>query len=1372
MGRRRTHSNSLGSAAEACDVKVGSHTITPNGRRRHRVSSATLGGGRSENSNNMAADNALLIEARDATSRIIESWLRYRDGIGETLFHKTRSMSTTSFSNENFALINAFLTRLQQLVQQERTIMLDETSAAKERKYSTGNTNDRSSKDLGACGRLFQAWMLVPDLDSGYTPLHAAVYRAELPTILLLLRHCLVAEVLLEQSEEAVSISLVSGHMMYYRFRESPMELLSGGVRGPDDFIGRILLARDNEGLTPSELLMASQRRELLACRVTAIYRPRVISSAFSHTNSRNGDRLSSIDLDNDIEAEAGNERNEFDLMSRSLMWLQRQNQRLHHETMSPAVHARNQLEHQDRGDGVNYGCEVLSFGSAHHCALGVGQDQGNHEAHVARPRRVREFSCRRKSLGATAIAAAAHHSLVVTRSGHLFSFGLGKGGRLGTGSEAHCPLPTRVLGALSSRQVVSVAAAENHSLCVTSCGSVYAFGSNRFGQLGISTSDDDVHNNARCLPRRVDDLKNVFCVSVAAGLKHSVALSRFGEIYVWGDNSSGQLGTITRRSGAHKVQRVEALWGNLRAPRIAISIAASDYSTLALTLPTGRGSLPVNTIFSWGHGNSSPSKVHFERPQNDSKKRTTGRPVNPVAIACARHHNVAVSSDGRVYTWGIHAETLGTTRKSKLDFSPQLVTGMDGVFAVGVSASENHTAVITDSGALFTWGATNGKNVLGHEGVRWQPDPKRVPGVYRAVGVAVAKEHTILLIGTSFPAPPVVESSASLASLASRELAEYVDLFNCMPSLIVAERTNSPELIAYCTEFVRRNLDGVLALGRKAEMDCYLEEQLMTYPLLCSDDTDRRYHRDVVEVVVAGMNGPMTLGESPVSDVSDWLIACRSLLDSRGVLHADTSLFSSTLVGPVEHSCVGTSSPPYSHADYDRTWKSETNRPRSASFCSARCVELTQDMDTSSIEKADAARNDLIKEIRSARKRLSQIAKLEGSCEKPLSSDEQRKIDRRPQLEADLRLYEPALLRLQKKIEKMAISQSPQTSEPKYQSTDESVKGSITPERTCFRCKMCNISCPDQRSLSLHLNGRKHRNRAAQVEDEEKEGIAASLLEGRRRKEFLSTQTGGKPHIPSSSCADSSPWKGGGKACVKGMPQYKLPAPPVPISDSLASSGVAVSFADIMREEENKRRSYTVTNPILPSKPASLRLPKGAAGPISSPPWASAPVISTEMPPVGVPHRILGDFMSQGSPASKTARKGGQTWATAPGVTKTSKPLDQRGRSFEDIQREQEQQKMASRKGVENGKWFVQQRERAGSLKDIQSSAEKEREERMFIEEQFRIEKMIKEEMTASAGSTRRKAREKNRHASTKSRAANGSRRNGKPGGAPGRPS
>jgi hypothetical protein len=51
---------------------------------------------------------------------------------------------------------------------------------------------------------------------------------------------------------------------------------------------------------------------------------------------------------------------------------------------------------------------------------------------------------------------------------------------------------------------------------------------------------------------------------------------------------------------------------------------------------------------------------------------------------------------------------------------------------------------------------------------------------------------------------------------------------------------------------------------------------------------------------------------------------------------------------------------------------------------------------------------------------------------------------------------------------------------------------------------------------------------------------------------------------------------------------------------------------------------------------------------------------------------------------------------------------------------------------GPSPGKWFIERRERAQSFSEIQLCDEKEREKRIFVEEQFRIEKLIMDELSS----------------------------------------
>ena len=653
---------------------------------------------------------------------------------------------------------------------------------------ATTQTNNGQPK------RWQERFLLQANKESGYTPLHSAIVEGNLSAILLYLQYPV-------------------HHYVQQQYVTAPIAILQAA---PGLHQTEVCRAVDAEGLTPLELLGKLQMSKLHQCR-TELSRHALPVIPHSHRGGpsrHNQQRSLSFELPRDEDEEISFPR----LLPESHRHVLEE-ESLEDNSTSPVS--------SDEESSCTYGFEVVTFGRPHHCALGVisgnmegttsGQDHP--VASTCRPQRVQEFAQERvlREGSAVAVAASTHHTLVVCRNGHLYVFGLNKGGRLGLGDDCpqQCPLPRRVM-ALKRRRVVAVAAAENHSLCVTSDGMVWSWGNNQFGQLGDSGTSGSSSNcpaTSRSTPKPVEDLKQVPCSAVAAGERHSVALSQRGEVYVWGNNGAGQMG-VARRTGNQKVQRVTSLWssGSSQQPcKVALAISAADQSTLVLTAPVP-GMVQVNSVYWFGHGNHVPMKVQFETGGNSNLSTTSfssygggmtrsRRLINPVAIACAKYHNAAITSDGRVYTWGTSSESLGrsgsggTSPSHRVTVSPQLVSGMlpenGGGFAVAVSASEQHTAVVTNTGALFTWGVARGKTAMGHEGVRWQPSPKRVPGVHRAVSVAVAKEHTVVLIGTIFPSIPRTLGFQSLELLSAQTVVTYVDLFNVVPILIMAEHAH-----------------------------------------------------------------------------------------------------------------------------------------------------------------------------------------------------------------------------------------------------------------------------------------------------------------------------------------------------------------------------------------------------------------------------------------------------------------------------------------------------------------------------------------------------------------------------------------------------
>lgn len=87
----------------------------------------------------------------------------------------------------------------------------------------------------------------------------------------------------------------------------------------------------------------------------------------------------------------------------------------------------------------------------------------------------------------------------------------------------------------LDPTTVVEVATGSNHACARTSTGSVYCWGENRGGELGVG--DDAVHSTPTLVPGITD------AVQLAAGALHTCARSMDGTVRCWGINQEGQIG-------------------------------------------------------------------------------------------------------------------------------------------------------------------------------------------------------------------------------------------------------------------------------------------------------------------------------------------------------------------------------------------------------------------------------------------------------------------------------------------------------------------------------------------------------------------------------------------------------------------------------------------------------------------------------------------------------------------------------------------------------------------------------------------------------------------------------------------------------------
>ena len=123
-----------------------------------------------------------------------------------------------------------------------------------------------------------------------------------------------------------------------------------------------------------------------------------------------------------------------------------------------------------------------------------------------------------------------------------------------------------------SPKNVLAIAVGENHVCALEQHGNIFCWGSNPFGQLGTNDQKN------RRVPVKITLSQNnpsLLATEIVSGKDHSCALAQ-GSVYCWGANHQGQTGQNPSQSIILSPQKVEFL-GNT-----VVSLTAGDFHTCA----------------------------------------------------------------------------------------------------------------------------------------------------------------------------------------------------------------------------------------------------------------------------------------------------------------------------------------------------------------------------------------------------------------------------------------------------------------------------------------------------------------------------------------------------------------------------------------------------------------------------------------------------------------------------------------------------------------------------------------------------------------------------------------------------------------------
>lgn len=319
-------------------------------------------------------------------------------------------------------------------------------------------------------------------------------------------------------------------------------------------------------------------------------------------------------------------------------------------------------------------------------------------------------------------VAMGASHSVALDNSGYLWTWGWGDRGQLGHGNRSNSTKPRKLevlgyrsdhdlrkqgqrtnnVGALGGNialrtRVRQVAVGEDHCVALSGSGIVWTWGSGSRGQLGHGwpTDGKSKYSVVSATPRRVENIRRTV-VEVACGAYHSVALVNAGSLYTWGSGKQLGLGVFVGDGDRALPSAVKAL------AKFRVRHVGCGFGFTAATTHSG-------DVYTWGSGD------HGQLGHGDNQDRVVPVPVISLRgnakharvadVACGARHAMAMSSTGRIYSWGWNNHgQLGLGHRNDVN-EPTLVSSLRTYKAINIVAGWRNSCAMFEKGILYAWG-------------------------------------------------------------------------------------------------------------------------------------------------------------------------------------------------------------------------------------------------------------------------------------------------------------------------------------------------------------------------------------------------------------------------------------------------------------------------------------------------------------------------------------------------------------------------------------------------------------------------------------------------------------------------------------------
>ncbi len=325
-------------------------------------------------------------------------------------------------------------------------------------------------------------------------------------------------------------------------------------------------------------------------------------------------------------------------------------------------------------------------------------------------------------------VSSGGAHTMVLTSSGKIFSWGDNQYGQLGDGTTTNRLKPVQISGegtSMAGKFITYITAGKRMSVAVDSGGNVYQWGVEPGGNYG--TKESPIYTTPRLVDAAGTPMagKKVKRCETNTNTGSILCLTIDNGLYAWGSNTVGQLGDGTMVDRLSPVAVTVA--GTPLAGKVIKDIVVGTHAHYFLTTDNVIAAVGANYRGQFANGTTTWSSVPTLVP-------TAGTPLagkTIVQLTGDGHFAAALTSEGKVYEWGGNeAYQLGIGVQGPYscgsnpyspgpwcNMPPQEVlssgTPMFSRKIIQIAAGDTRTYAVASDGTAYSWGS-NDNGVLG----------------------------------------------------------------------------------------------------------------------------------------------------------------------------------------------------------------------------------------------------------------------------------------------------------------------------------------------------------------------------------------------------------------------------------------------------------------------------------------------------------------------------------------------------------------------------------------------------------------------------------------------------------------------------------